>query len=263
MMRNSIYHNKVQATRWMRYVLSVCLFALLPSTLMAVTKAEADSAYAHQQYQQAIRDYEALLREGVSADLYYNLGNAYYRTENITRAIINYERALLLSPGDGDIRHNLRLTRQKTVDKIAPSSEFFIVTWYRSIANMMGVDAWAWMALVALGVGIILALLYLFSPRVALQKVGFFGAVIMVVLFLLSNLFAHHQKQQLTYRTGAVIVASAVMVKSTPAANGTELFVLHEGTHVDIIDDTMKEWKEVRLSDGKEGWMETKALEVI
>jgi tetratricopeptide (TPR) repeat protein len=100
------------------------------------------------EYQQAITDYEALLKQGGSAELYYNLGNAYYRTENITKAVLNYERALLLSPGDRDIRFNLQIARSKTIDKIVPESEMFFITWYRALVNLMSVDAWARVALI-------------------------------------------------------------------------------------------------------------------
>ena len=116
-------------------------------------------------------------------------------------------------------------------------------------------------ALFALGV--VLFLVYLFSQRVALQKLGFFGALFMVLFFLAANLFAWQQKQTLTRRTAAVVIASETSVKSTPAANGTDLFRLHEGTKVEITDDSMTDWKAVRLPDGKEGWMDVKALEVI
>lgn len=240
-----------------------CLLSLVSFSAHAVSKAEADSAYARQHYQEAIKQYEALLQQGVSADIYYNLGNAYYRSDNYTRAILNYERALLLEPGDGDIRHNLQLARQKTVDKLSPSADFFLVTWYRSVVNLMGVDAWGWTALVVLFLAIVLFLVYLFSGRVALQKLGFFGAVLMVLLFLMSNVFAWHQKHMLTNRTGAIVVASETSVKSTPAQNGTDLFRLHEGTRVEITDGSMKDWKEVRLPDGKEGWIATEAIEII
>jgi len=96
-----------------------------------------------------------------------------------------------------------------------------------------------------------------------LQKVGFFGALTLLALFLLANLFAFHQKHALTNRTGAIVIASETSVKSTPALNGTDLFRLHEGTKVEITDNSMKDWKEVRLPDGKEGWIDVKALEVI
>ena len=228
-----------------------------------VTKAMADSAYVRQQYQQAIADYEALLKKGVSADIYYNLGNAYYRTDNITRAVLNYERALLLSPGDRDIRFNLQLARSKTIDKITPESEMFFVTWYRSLVNIMSVDGWAMMSLVALAIAIVLALCYLFTGRVWMQKTGFFGAFFMIVIFALSNLFAWQQKDQLVNRTGAIVISPAAAVKSTPANGGTDLFIIHEGTKVEITDSSMKEWKEVRIADGKEGWIKTSMIEMI
>ena len=169
---------------------------MLPLGAHAVTKAEADSAYARGAYQQAIIDYEELLKAGASADLYYNLGNAYYRTENITRAVLNYERALLFSPGDRDIRFNLQLAQSKTIDKIVPESEMFFVTWYHSLVNLMSVDAWARLAIVALALVIVLFLLYLFAERIWLRKVGFFGGTFLLLLFVLANIMAWQQKQK-------------------------------------------------------------------
>lgn len=241
----------------------VLLLLLVPMTGQAATKAEGDSAYVNSNYQEAIKIYESLLKQGESAELYYNLGNAYYRTENITRAVLNYERALLLSPGDGDIRFNLQIARSKTIDKIVPESEMFFVTWYRSLVNMMSVDGWGRLALVSLALVIVLFLVYLFSARVWLQKVGFFGGGALLVVFVLSNFFAWQQRHQLLYRQGAIVVAPSVTVKSTPAQNGTDLFILHEGTKVVITDGSMKNWREIRLADGKKGWIESKKIELI
>ena len=242
------------------------LFLLLSAVSLnvsAVTKAEADSAYVSEHYQQAIQYYEQLLKSGVSADLYYNLGNAYYRTDQLTQAIINYERALLLSPGDRDIRFNLQMARSKTVDKITPESEMFFVTWYHSLVSMMSVDGWAWMALASLAIAIVLALVYLFSDRIWLRKLGFFGALLLLVFFGASNPFAWQQKQELVNRTGAIVIRTSAPVKSTPSKNGTDLFILHEGTKVHITDSSMKDWKEIRVADGKEGWIEASQIETI
>ena len=242
------------------------LLLLLPMTGMAATKAtkaKADSLYAAEHYQQAAHEYEALLKKGISSDIYYNLGNCYYRMDDMTRAVLNYERALLLSPGDRDVRLNLQLARSKTIDKIVPESEMFFVTWYRSLVNLMSVDGWARTAIMSLVVALILALLYLFSDRIWLRKLGFFGGILLLLTFALSNLFAYQQKQALVHRSGAIIIHSAVNVKSTPAHNGTDLFILHEGTKVTITDDTMNDWKEIRVADGKEGWLQTKDIEVI
>ena len=242
---------------------AVLLMLLLPLGAQAVTKAEADSAYAQGHYQQAITDYQALLKQGASADLYYNLGNAYYRSENITQAVLNYERALLLSPGDRDIRFNLQLARSKTIDKIVPESEMFFITWYHALVNLMSVDGWARTAIFSLALVIVLSLVYLFSQPVWLRKIGFFGGITLLVVFVLANVFASQQKQSLIHRKGAIVMSPSVTVKSTPAANGTDLFILHEGTKVTITDGSMRDWKEIRLADGKEGWIESKKIELI
>lgn len=228
-----------------------------------ITKSMADSAYVDGNYQRAILLYDSLLAQGVSPELYYNLGNSYYRIDDNTRAILNYERALLLAPGDEDIRFNLQMARSKTIDKIVPESEAFFITWYHSLVNMASVDGWGYLALVSLSLAVVLALLYLFANLIWLRKIGFFGALVAVILFLIGNLLAWQQKQDHINHRGAIIMESAVTVKSTPAQNGTDLFILHEGTKVTIVDNSMREWKEVRVADGKQGWIEEKRIEVI
>ena len=250
---------KINTHGWMLLLVAL----LLPLTANAITKADGDNEYSRGNYQQAIRDYEELLKQTKSADLYYNLGNAYYRTDNITRAVLAYERALLLSPGDDDIRFNLQMARSKTIDKITPRSEMFFVTWYRALVNITSVDGWADIAVVSMIAALILALVYLFASRMLFRKIGFFGGVAMLTLFLLCNLFAWHQHAILTERTGAIIVSSSATLKATPTQQAKDNGVLHEGTRVDIIDDTMRDWKCVRLADGREGWLQSNKIEKI
>ena len=229
----------------------------------AVTKNNADTEYQKGNYQQAIRDYEEILKNGESAEIYFNLGNAYYRTDNITKAVLNYERARLLSPGDDDINFNLQFARSKTIDKITPQSEMFFVTWYKSLVNFTSVDNWAKTGILCIVLALLLVLLYLFGPQLMLRKIGFFGGLAFFVIFLLSNLFAFQQKQALDNRTGAIIISPSVNIKKTPAKNSADQFVLHEGTRVDIIDKGMTDWRCIRVGDGREGWIETKAIEEI
>ena len=250
---------KINTHGWMLLLVAL----LLPLTANAVTKADGDNEYSRGNYQQAIRDYEELLKQTKSADLYYNLGNAYYRTDNITQAVLAYERALLLSPGDDDIRFNLQMARSKTIDKITPRSEMFFVTWYRALVNITSVDGWADIALLSMVLALILALVYLFASRMLFRKIGFFGGVAMLTLFLLCNLFAWQQHAILTERTGAIIVSSSATLKATPTQQAKDNGVLHEGTRVDIIDDTMRDWKCVRLADGREGWLQSNKIEKI
>lgn len=229
----------------------------------AVTKQNADAEYTKGNYQQAIKDYEDLLKNGVSPEVYYNLGNAYYRTDNITKAVLAYERAHLLSPGDDDINFNLQFARSKTIDKITPVSEMFFVTWYKALVNFTSVDNWAKTGILSIILALVLVLVYLFAPQLLLRKVGFFGGVFFFVVFLLSSLFAYQQKQMLVNRTGAIVVAPTVNVKKTPSRQSADQFVIHEGTRVDITDRSMNGWRGIRLADGRDGWIETKQLEEI
>ena len=243
--------------------LLLAMICLGGTSARAVTKNNADTEYQKGNYQQAIRDYEEILKNGESAEIYFNLGNAYYRTDNITKAVLNYERARLLSPGDDDINFNLQFARSKTIDKITPQSEMFFVTWYKSLVNFTSVDNWAKTGILCIVMALLLVLLYLFGPQLMLRKIGFFGGLAFFVIFLLSNLFAFQQKQALDNRTGAIIISPSVNIKKTPAKNSADQFVLHEGTRVDIIDKGMTDWRCIRVGDGREGWIETKAIEEI
>lgn len=254
---------KKKNTRTRGTLVLLTLLFLFPMSIQAVTKQDADAEYSKGNYQQAIKDYEELLKAGESAEIYYNLGNAYYRTENITRAVLSYERALLLNPADDDIRFNLQMARSKTIDKITPESEMFFFTWYRSLVNLMTIDGWAHLAIASIILTLILALVYLFAGHLTLRKIGFYGGVLFLIIFLLSNLFAFQQKQMLMKRNGAIVTAPSVTIKKTPEANSADQGVIHEGTRVDIIDDTMRDWKEIHLADGREGWIPATQIEKI
>ncbi|MBR7125318.1 MAG: BatD family protein, partial [Prevotella sp.] len=229
----------------------------------AITKDNADTEYKKGNYLQAVKDYQELLKGGPSAELYYNLGNAYYRLENITQAVLAYERALQLSPGDDDIRFNLQMARQKTIDKITPESEMFFVTWWNQLVSIMGVDTWAYTALISLALFVLLLLVYLMADRVALRKLGFYGGLLLLLLFVLSNVCAAIQRSHIEERSGAVVISSSASVKKIPTATSAEAFLLHEGTKVKIRDRSIKNWFGVKLEDGREGWIESRHLEII
>lgn len=232
-------------------------------SLNDVTKADADSAYIRNDYASAVQLYESLLQKGESAGIYYNLGNSYYKLANIAKAILNYERALLLKPGDSDIRFNLDMARSKTIDKVGAPSEMFLITWIKSIINLMGVNAWAKLGIASFMLLIISLLIYIFGKQVYIKKTGFIGAVVFLLLVIVTNIFAYQQQKSLLNRAEGIIMAPSVTVKSTPSNNGTDLFILHEGRKVSITDGSMKEWKEIRLEDGNVGWVPANTLETI
>ena len=235
----------------------------ISSSLEDATKAEGDSAYMKNDYASAIQIYEALLNRGEAADIYYNLGNSYYKAGDIAKAILNYERALLLQPGNGDIRANLEIARSKTVDKVEPVPEIFFVSWTKSLINSMSVDSWAVCGVVCFILLIVSLYLFIFSKQIVLKKAGFISGIVFLAVTILANVFANQQKDELTNRNSAIVINPSVKVRSTPSESGTSLFILHEGHKVGVKDGSMKDWKEIRLEDGKVGWVPASAIEII
>ena len=235
----------------------------ISSSLEDATKAEGDSAYMKNDYASAIQIYEALLNRGEAADIYYNLGNSYYKAGDIAKAILNYERALLLQPGNGDIRANLEIARSKTVDKVEPVPEIFFVSWTKSLLNSMSVDSWAVCGVVCFILLIVSLYLFIFSKQIVLKKAGFISGIVFLAVTILANVFANQQKDELTNRNSAIVINPSVTVRSTPSESGTSLFILHEGHKVGVKDGSMKDWKEIRLEDGKVGWVPASAIEII
>lgn len=231
--------------------------------IVNATKAEGDSAYIKNDFASAIQIYESLLQQGEAPEIYYNLGNCYYKTDDIARAILNYERALLLSPGNTDIRANLEIARSKTIDKVTPVPEIFFITWIKSLVNSQSSDAWARTGIVSFLLLLVSLAIFFFTQHIKWKKIGFSAAILFLIVTVLSNLFASQQKSYLTNRNDAIILSPSVTVRSTPSESGTSLFVLHEGRKVEIKDNSMREWKEIRLEDGKVGWVPSSSIEVI
>ena len=224
---------------------------------------EAEAAYTQEAYDKAIESYESVLKSnGPSAGVLYNLGNAYYKSDRLASAILNYERALLQAPNDADIRFNLEMAKQRTVDKIEPIGTFFLTKWFQSIQNLATVDTWAYVAVICFLFTIIGITFYFFSKRLLFKKTGFFLSAFFLVCVVLANVFASKQKAKMMDRSGAIVFAETVTVKSSPDDSGTDLFVLHEGTKVNI-KSSLGEWSEIILEDGNQGWMPTKAIETI
>lgn len=238
-------------------------FSAAKSSDDSVTKAEGDSAYVRNDYASAIQIYESLLKKGEAAEVYYNLGNSYYKVGDIAKAILNYERALLLQPGNADIRANLEIARSKTIDKVVSVPDIFFVAWTKSLINCLSVDAWAKLGVVFFILLLVSFSFFFFSKQILWKKSGFIAGLICLVLVVVSNVFASEQKSKLMNRNEAIILSPSVTVRSTPSESGTSLFILHEGHKIEIKDNSMREWKEIRLEDGKVGWVPTSAIEVI
>ena len=228
------------------------------------TLAEADSAYIQGDYLTAISIYEWIVEnQGVNATLYMNLGNCWLKRDEVAKAILYYERAYLIDPSDPDVRFNLELARTKTVDKVNPVNQLFIVVWFKKLLAILDVNGWAVLTVILFAFTILLAGVLLFSKKSGIRKLSFSFSVFFLLLSILSFIFATTQMGNIRNRDTAIIMSPSVTVKSTPTSAGTDLFIIHEGRKVQILDSSMKEWVEIRLEDGNTGWIPVNVMEII
>ncbi len=230
---------------------------------------KGNSYYANSKYDSAIVLYKKALNfetknktKYESAALYYNLANAYFRTNDIPNSILYYERAKLLDPSNEDIDFNLNLAQQQTVDKIESLPEFFLSRWIRSLINSFSSNTWALISMISFVLFLVLFSLFLFIRIMLVKKLSFFVGVLMFLVATVSFVFSHQQKQAITNREHAIVFAPTVTVKSSPDKTSTDLFILHEGTKIKITDE-QDNWREIKLSDGKVGWLPVETMKVI
>ncbi len=221
----------------------------------AVLLQQASQHYMNQAFEKAILLYEQILASGKeSAEVYFNLGNAYYKNNQIAQSLLNYERAKLLDPANDDIEFNIRMANQFTVDNLQALPEPFFIRWRTSVVNRATADTWAKFSLGAFFIFLIMLGTFLFSRYAWIKRLTFWSALILLVLSAFTFSFANRHKKALTHRKHAIVFCPRVAVKSAPSVSGTDLFIIHEGLKVEITD-SLNSWKEIRIPDGNKGWM--------
>jgi len=224
---------------------------------------EANELYQKGEYNKAIQSYQFVLDTHLEApEIYYNLANAYYKTGQIAPAILNYERAKLLSPEDEDIQYNLELAQKHVTDKLEVLPEFFVTTWVSGLWNSLSANLWSYLSIATFLFCLVLFSLYLYSNQSRLKKIGFFLAGICLVFSLVFFNFASKKNKQITLREYAIVFSPSVTVKGSPDASGTQLFLLHEGTKVKVLEE-LGDWRNIQLSDGNQGWLMNTDIEMI
>lgn len=224
---------------------------------------KGNAFYRQGKYKEAIGVYEQIISSGkIAAELYFNLGNAYFKSGANAAAILNYERALRLAPQDGDIRFNLHMANLKTIDKINPLPEFFLSRWWNALVLEYSADTWA---KITIGISCILVFViigFLTSSVYILKKMLIVVAGIFVFLFVGSFFVSVAAWEKQSKDTSAILYQNSAYVKSSPDEKSTDLFILHEGIKVEIIDQ-VGDWKRIRLADGNEGWIKGSELKTI
>jgi tetratricopeptide (TPR) repeat protein len=216
-----------------------------------------NAAYKKGNYASATDFYLKFLNSGYeSPDIYYNLGNCYYRTNDIAKAILYYEKAKRLAPEDADIQMNLQLANLKITDRIPPDAQLFFVSWWHNVVNMASERGWGVICIFLFCIFLGLIILYLTSQSLGLRKLGFWAGLLMLILCISAFMLARVQYDVMNTHDTAIIMSPTVTAKGSPADNGTQLFVVHEGTKVKIIK-TEGSWTEVKLANGNQGWVAT------
>lgn len=252
----------MKRTGYILLLLSVC------AGFSAAQSPDIMFQQANQLYQQGkvveAKDlYETILHNGyVSGDLYYNLGNAYYKAGNIPRAILFYERALRLIPNDDDLRHNLQLAYLMITDRIEPAPKLFVWEYWDSLKDFFSLRAATWLLYVGFLVVIASIATMVLARRYAVRKAALVVGVACGVAFILFILLFVAKLADSNRTDEAILQSGIVTVKNSPDAKSSDAFVLHGGVKVQIID-RVGDWVKIRLADGKVGWMEVTAAEVI
>ena len=247
------------------FTLILLVFSLV--NLYADEKGElwtkANDAYSMGQYETALNDYIEIEKNGYhSYRLYYNMGNAWYKTGNMGKAILYYEKALKLNPAGEDALNNLQIAKLQTLDKIDVLPEFIVSTWIKDIRNLMSSNGWGYTAVGLLAVVCILLLLFKFAPTTGGRKLSFVLACVVFMFFIFAVLFAFSLRAKAKSEDNAVVMVPVSNVKSAPNSTGNNLFILHEGSKVEILEQAGK-WCRIEISDGRQGWLEEKDIEVI
>lgn len=245
------------------FVLLIPAYSMLAQETQKEKFDTAANLYSSGKYSEALEKWLSVYNAGIrSADLEYNIGNAYFKISNIPGAILFYERALLLKPADEDIGYNLQIARTMVVDKFVEIPELFFVRWYSFLALTISSNFWAAISITSFILFLIALSLYIYSSKYKFKVIGFWTAIFLLFLSISSITFSLRSKNLIYNNHKAIIFSPLVNGKSSPDNSGTDLFVIHEGTKV-TINDQVGEWYEIRLSDGNKGWVPANSLEKI
>jgi tetratricopeptide (TPR) repeat protein len=228
-----------------------------------ITLDKANNEYAKGNYQNAIGLYLQIIKTGFEApELYYNLGNAYFKANNYPSAILYFEKAKRLNPTDEDIDFNIKVTNNKIIDKIDIVPELFYIRWWKAMYSFNTTNGWAILSIISLTSLLLLTGLYLFSSKVLIRKLCFAFSFLFIVITALTLNFAFIQQKNISSSNEAVIFTPTVSVKSSPDVNSVDLFVIHEGTKIEITDN-IGEWSEIRIANKSKGWIKKDCYEKI
>lgn len=248
-------------------ILFVAHLLTMGTALRAQTAAElaaqADEYYRQADYPAAIETYEKVIADGqCSPELFYNLGNAYYRNDQMASAILNYERALRLRPSMRDAEENLALANSRIADRITPLPQLFITRWWQSLTTHISPAAWRVVFLVILALIGVAAIGFFLGRNLPLRKASLAFGIVAILLLLVTGTLLASSTARYNAHSDAIVMEPAISVKSSPEQQSTDKLILHQGTKVHVLEQ-LTGWYKIRIADGTTGWCETDAVERI
>lgn len=224
---------------------------------------KAEKAYDSKKYSEAIENYETLLNDGFqSFQLYYNLGNCYYRNNEIGKAIYNYELARKLEPADEDVKINLSKATARTIDKIDSKENFFINAVKSNVLSTFSTKVWAWFSIYALIAICIFVFLFISSNQIAIKRFSFVISIFLAIVFVITYFFGYSAVRAKNNNKFAIIIAKESKIYNEPTLTATSKFMLHEGTKIRLVEGN-GDWFLIKLDNGNEGWVKKLEIGVI
>ncbi len=242
------------------------LVSFLTLTVSAQNNAlfdKATEAYNVGEYQKAVDSYLEILDNGKhSVELYYNLGNAYYKLNQVAPSIYYYEKALLLNPNDNEIKNNLGYAQNMTLDAIDKMPTTGLSKIYDSIIGTLSYDQWAYVSIVFMVLFVLLYIAFYYFHYSSRKRLAFIFSIISLLIMITSVVFAFLQYNKFKADQPAIVFAKEASVKAEPNKRGLEAFALHEGTKV-IVMEELNDWKKIRISDGTTGWIQAEDIKIL
>lgn len=224
---------------------------------------EATAAYNSGEYEKAIAFYTDILDDGEhSAAVYYNLGNSYYKLNKIAESIYFYEKALLLSPNDEEVKTNLSYAQNMTIDAIDTIPETGLSKLYKSVTGKLTFDQWAYLAVALIIIFVLLYILFYYANSSTLKRWSFIGSILALFICIIAIVFAFIQRSDFKDLQPAIIFAEESSIKSEPNVSSQQVFEIHAGTKVNVLDQ-LDEWNKIKLADGKTGWIQKNELKLL
>lgn len=222
--------------------------------------SKANELYNNSAYDSAVVMYKKVIDKGYSSStLYYNLGNTYYKLRDYPMAIFYYEKSLKLDPNNEDTKHNLEIANAFISDKIETVPDLFIKAWWNNLSNIFTANTWAVISLIVLAILLSCIFLYLIARTRILKKSMFFSCIFLILITISIFSITTKKYNYIKSNNNGIIIAPTITVKSSPSTSSVDLFVLHEGSKIKILDNT-GDWEKIKIANGSIGWLPSSSI---